>query len=232
MYQEQYDDVVDYDDELDADFIDEIDEDDGDVEDDVDSMLEAMMDEDYDEEDEDGVEDYSERRFFGRRARRRAQARARKKAARGRAVRTARGKSAYRTPVSKKHVTHPQLKSALGRVGKDIRRNAIGIKSVNKRIGGLNGRVNGVVSVNRVQSRKIGKLGHQMKLDGALEFAESISTNDDGSLSLNLLPMLKGAVKSGMLGGSKGALSSPAVVGGLGFLLSNPQIFGGLLKAN
>jgi len=215
MIQEMYDDIDDFDDDMEMEFFDAFDDEEDD-EDDVDDMLEALMEDDEDED------DLSERR----RRRRKRGRRSRRKA-----VRTARGSSAYRSPTSKKYVTHPQLKSALGRVGKDIRRNAIGIKSVNKRVGSIGRRVDGVVSVNRVQSKNIGQLKQQMKLDGALDFAESLSANPDGTLALNLLPLLKGAIKSGMLGSTKGAFSSPAVVGGLGFLLSNPQIFSGLLGA-
>ncbi|MCW8934384.1 MAG: hypothetical protein OQK98_06645 [Gammaproteobacteria bacterium] len=214
MIQEMYDDIDDLDDDMEMEFFDAFDEDEDD-EDDVDDMLEALMEED---DEDDLAERRRRRRKRGRRSRRKP-------------VRTARGRSLYRGPTSKKYVTHPQLKSAMGRVGKDIRRNAIGIKSVNKRVASVGRRVDGVVSVNRVQSKNIGRLKQQMKLDGALDFAESLSANADGTLALNLLPMLKGAIKSGMLGSSKGAFSSPAVIGGLGFLLSNPQIFSGLLGA-
>jgi|GEM_PF-6329435 len=213
MNEELYDDIDDMDDEME--YFEDVD-DEGDEDEEMDDMLEALM-----EEDDEG-DDLSERR---RRRRHRHRARRSKR----RSVRTARGRSAYRTPTSRKYVTQPQLKSALARVGKDVRRNAVGIKTVNQRLGKVNSRVNSVVSVNHVQSRNIGKLNHQMKLDGALEFAESLSANADGSLALNLLPLLRGAVKSGMFGSSKGAFSSPFVIGGIGFLLSNPQIISGLL---
>ena len=217
MIEELYDDYDDLDDDMEMELFDVEQEDDED-EDDIEDMLEAMME--SDEEDD----DLSERRRRRRNRRRRRRNKSR------RSVSTAKGRSAYRSPTSKKYVTHPQLKSALARVGKDVRRNALGIKSVNKKITGVDNRVDGVVSVNRVQSKNIGKLNRQMKLDGALEFAESITTNDDGTLSLNLLPLLKGAIKSGMLGSSKGAFANPALIGGLGFLLNNPQIIGGLLS--
>lgn len=217
MNEELYDSVEDIEDDLDMEDYESFEEEEEEDEDDIDDMLEALM-----EADEGDEEDLAERRRRRRSRRRRSKRR--------KPVRTARGKSAYRSPTSKKYVTHPELKNALARVGKDIRRNALGIKTVNKRVAGVNTRVDGVVSVNRVQSKNIGKLNQQMKLDGALEFAASVSTNDDGTLSLNLLPLLRGAIKSGMLGSTKGAFSSPALIGGLGFLLNNPQIIGGILS--
>lgn len=66
-----------------------------------------------------------------------------------------------------------------------------------------------------------------MKLDGALEFAESYDGN-----TLDFISLFKGAVKSGMLDNTKGALASPAVIGGIGLLLNvfrnNPGMLMGL----
>lgn len=219
MNQEFYEELADFDDDIEMDMDSDFDEEDDLRDVDIDEMMEALMD-----DDEGSEEDLAERR-------RRRKFRSRRRGRRPKRVRTASGSSAYRVSTSKKYVTQPQLKSALGRVAKDVRRNALGVKTVNKKLGNIDAQVDGVISVNRVQNTKINKLRQQMKLDGALEFAESITANDNGSLELNLLPMLKGAVKSGMLGGSKGALSNPAVVGGLGFLLSNPQILSGILGA-
>jgi len=219
MNQEFYEELADFDDDIEMDMDSDFDEEDDLRDVDIDEMLEALMD-----DDEGSEEDLAERR-------RRRKFRSRRRSRRPKRVRTASGSSAYRASTSKKYVTQPQLKNALGRVAKDVRRNALGVKTVNKKLGNIDAQVDGVISVNRVQNTKINKLRQQMKLDGALEFAESITANDNGSLELNLLPMLKGAVKSGMLGGSKGALSNPAVVGGLGFLLSNPQILSGILGA-
>lgn len=219
MNQEFYEELADFDDDIEMDMDSDFDGEDDLRDVDIDEMMEALMD-----DDEGSEEDLAERR-------RRRKFRSRRRGRRPKRVRTASGSSAYRVSTSKKYVTQPQLKSALGRVAKDVRRNALGVKTVNKKLGNIDAQVDGVISVNRVQNTKINKLRQQMKLDGALEFAESITANDNGSLELNLLPMLKGAVKSGMLGGSKGALSNPAVVGGLGFLLSNPQILSGILGA-
>lgn len=216
MLEELYDDFDEVDDDMEMDFFDELDESDEDEED-IDDMLDALMESEEGEADD--LADRRRRRRRGRRVRSRSR----------RGVRTAKGRSAYRAPVSKDYVTHSQLKSALARVGTDIRRNGMGIKTVNKRVAGFNRRVDGVVSVNRAQSKHIGQIKQQLKLDGALEFAEAITTNEDGILELNLLPLLKGAIKSGMIGKSKGALSNPALVGGLGFLLSNLEVIGGLL---
>lgn len=120
-------------------------------------------------------------------------------------------------------MTQKQLKDAMARVGAETRRNAQGIKTVNSRIGSLGGRVDGVVTVNQVQTTKIGKLEKQMKIDGVLELVESY----DGT-TVNLYQVLKGAVKSGFLGDAKGAAGNPWVIGGVGFLLRNPGILGSL----
>ena len=137
----------------------------------------------------------------------------------------AQDRSAYSPPVPKSYVTQKQLKDALAREGKERLRNAEGIKVLNTRVGGLDRRVNGVVVVNKVQSEEISKLDKAMKLDGALEFAESYDGN-----TLELLPLVKGAVKSGMLDKTK---VSPAVIGGIGLVLNilstNPAVLGGLL---
>lgn len=218
MNEELYDSLEDIEDELEMEDYESYEEDDEEDEDAIDDMLEALMEADEGDED-----DLSERRRKRRRRSRRAKSR--------KPVRTARGKSAYRAPTSKKFVTHPELKNALARVGKDIRRNALGIKTVNKRIAGVSSRVDGAVRVNRVQNKNIGKLNQQMKLDGALDFAASITTNADNSMELDLVSLLRGAIKSGMLGGTTGAFSSPAVVGGLAFLLKNTSLFDNILSS-
>ena len=164
--------------------------------DEVDEMLDEMMDSD---------EDYSERRRRRPRPKRRP-------------VLTARGRTAYRPPAkSSAFVTQKQLQTALGRVGTDVRRNAQGIK-------GLNGRVNGVVAVNKVQSRSIGRIDKTMKIDGALELVEAYNGSE-----INAYQLLKGAVKSGYLGQGKGPLSNPLVIGGIGLVLRQPGIVSGLL---
>lgn len=137
----------------------------------------------------------------------------------------ARGKSAYRRPVSRKYVTQKQFKSSLGRVGTDIRRNAKGIKSIHGSMRKLGSRVDDVVSVNRVQSRHIGRLQRQAKIDGALELAGSF---DNGSI--DLIQAFRGAVKLGLLGDTKGALGNPALIGAAALFLRNPQILGGLVR--
>lgn len=179
---------------------------------DVDDVLDALM------EEADGDDELAERRRRSRRRRRRGQRR----------VPTARGRSAYRPPVKGQYVTQKQFSESLRRVGADIRRNAMGIKTVNTRIGRLDKRVSGVVSVNAAQSRKISKLDKTIKLDGALEFAESYNGSQ-----LDLFALFKGAVKSGLLDNTKGVLANPVAVGGLGLLLNilrnNPQVLGSIV---
>jgi hypothetical protein len=125
--------------------------------------------------------------------------------------------------VPKKYVTHAEFKKTTDIQDRKIARNGTGIKTVNSRVNGLKGRVDGVVTVNTAQSRYIRKLNKQMKIDAALEFAESY----DGT-SIDIYQILKGAVKSGMLDSTKGAFSNPLLVGGLGFLLRNPGFLGQL----
>jgi hypothetical protein len=153
-----------------------------------------------------------------------------------RPVTTATGRSAYRAPQQaqdKGYVTQKQLQDALGRVGSDVRRNALGIKTINTRLGAIDTRVDAVVAVNTAQSQKLGQLDRQMRLDGALDVAQSISlSTESGQLTMqpNLGRLLQGAIKSGLIGTDpKGAFSNPALVGGIGFLLSNPAILGNIL---
>jgi hypothetical protein len=155
----------------------------------------------------------------------------RKRRGRGRrggakAVPAARGGNAYRPPAAAAGgaVNQKQLQDALTRVGADAKRNGEGIKTINTRLGGLTTRVDDVVSVNQIQSRAIGKLDRQMKIDGALELAESFTPG-----GISAFQLLKGAVKSGLLGEGKGPLGNPLVIGGIGLVLNNPGILGGLL---
>jgi hypothetical protein len=212
MDEDLYEDIIDVDEE-------EEEDDEAYGEDEIDEMLGELAE--AAEEDDDLAE-------------RRRRRRGRRKSRGRRPVRTAKGKSAYRQPAMRGYVTQKQFKDALGRVGADVRRNATGIKTVNSRVGKLDGRVNDVVAVNRVQSKAISKVEKMIKIDGALDFAQSFtaatdSTSGTVTLTPNFSNLFKGAIKSGMLGDMKGALSNPAVVGGLAFLLTNTNILGGIL---
>lgn len=207
MSTSSYDDLIDFDDDIELDDADE----DYDTEE-IDEMLDALVD-------SDGDEDMAER-LFRRKARRRARAKSKRKP-----VPTAAGRPAYRPPVMPGFVTQKQLQDALGRVGADVKRNVAGIKTVNARLNGLNGRVDGVVSVNAVQSRALGKLDRQMKIAGALEIVQALEPG-----RLDAFQLLKGAAASGFIGDGKGALSNPWVIGGLGMLLRNPGFLGGLTQ--
>jgi hypothetical protein len=172
----------------------------------VDDMLESLI-----ESNGNGLAERARRR--GRNARRK------------KGVKTAQGKSAFREPASGGFVSQKQFKEAMDRVGDDARRNAEGIKVVNDRVNALNGRVDGVVSVATLHSRALAKLEKRMKVTGALEFAQSYTNG-----ALNGFQLLKGAAAMGLLGDGKGALSNPAVIGGLGFLLQNPSMLGNILN--
>jgi hypothetical protein len=131
-------------------------------------------------------------------------------------------------------VSQQQLKEVMQRVGVDIRRNAMGIKTINTRVGQLTGRVDGVVDASRTHGTRIARLNKQMELDGALDFAKSVAVTSDATTGeLRVVPdfsqLLKGLVKTGVIGGMTGPLANPFVVGGLGFLLSNTGILTNLL---
>jgi hypothetical protein len=183
----------------------------------VDAMLDSLME---------GVdEDLSERKS-GRNARgRNGQQR--------RGVPTAKGGSVYRAPGTQNgYVTQQQFKEALARVGEENRRNAEGIKTVNARFGKLDGQVTDLVTVTQSQSKRIGSLDTRMKLDSALDFASAFTLESNGTttaLTPNFGQLLRGAVKGGMIGNSKGAMSSPWAIGALGVVLSNPGILGNIL---
>ena len=149
-------------------------------------------------------------------------------------VRTATGQTAYKPPAAVQgFVSQAQLKDALARVGNDVRRNAMGIKTVNTQVGRLTSQVRDVVAVNTVQSTRLGRLDKQMQLDGALDFATSFSVLSDASgtnLVPNLPALLRGALKVGAFGDLKGGFANPLVIGGIGLLLNNPQILGGLFS--
>jgi hypothetical protein len=206
MNGEAYDDVM----ELDEDLSDYGDSDMGDYTSEMDEML-------------DGLVDARESAYAERKRKRRG-----RRPAPAKGVPTARGGSAYRAPAAAGGpVNQKQLQDALARVGGDVKRNAEGIKTINTRLGAISSRVDDVVSVNRIQSHEIGKLDKRMKIDGALELVESFTPG-----GLSAFQLLKGAVKSGLLGEGKGALGNPLVIGGIGLVLNNPGILGGLLPAN
>lgn len=180
----------------------------------IDDMLDALM------ESVDGGE------FAERRKRRRAQRKG---------VPAAKGANAYRAPVPSTYVTQKQLADALSRVGEDVRRNAMGIKTLNEQVSTLTGQVKDVVSVNRVQSERIARLDKLMRIDGALDIAKGfvIATDTAGAatgITVDPAHLLTGALKSGALGDMKGALGNPALLAGLGFVLNNRAPFFNMLK--
>ena len=169
----------------------------------MDEMLDGMIESDYSE-----------------RKRRRG-----KRGGGNKPVPAARGGSAYRPPAAPGGaVSQKQLSDSLTRVAGDVKRNGEGIKALNAKVGGLTTRVDDVVAVNGIQSRELGKLDKRLRIDGALDLAESFSPG-----GISAFQLLRGAVKSGFLGEGKGALGNPLVIGGIGLVLNNPGILGGLL---
>ena len=148
-------------------------------------------------------------------------------------VPTAKGASTYRSPSGPNgFVTQQQFKEALGRVGDETRRNAEGIKTVNARIGKIDGQVTDLTTVSKSHNKRIGTLDNRMKIDGALDFASAFNVSTDAAGNSTLTPdftqLLRGAVKNGVLGDGKGALSNPWVVGGIGLAL-RPGFLAGLI---
>ena len=113
-------------------------------------------------------------------------------------------------------VSQKQFKSALARIGKDQRRNAVGIRTINKRMAATDRRVSAVASVNRVQSRHIASLHKMNKIDGALDISQSFNPETG---QIDLVPLIRGALKSGFFGTPKGLLGEPLAIGALALLL-------------
>lgn len=199
--------------EVDDDWDEDYDDDDDDDMDSEDEMLDAMI-ESAEDDDPDELAD-----FFWRNKKKRGKRRRK-------SVLRAKGRNTFRRRSKGGYVTQVQLKSALGRVANDVRRNAIGIKTVNKRINGVSSRVSANSRVNRIQSMQIGKLHRTNKVDGVLEFVQAY---DPVNGNLDAFQLLKGAVKSGLIGTGKGGMHNPYLIGGLGLLLRNPNALGGLL---
>ena len=214
-YEDYEDYVIDADDYETYDDIDDEDYGEEDEMDAADEMLDAMV-EGLDDADPEELADF----FWRRKKRRRRKARK---------VPTARGRNAFRRAAKGRYVTQAQLKSALGRVGRDVRRNAVGIKQVNGRINGVSNRVTANSRVNRIQGSQIGKLQKLHKAEGVLEFVQAYNPETGG---LDAFQLLKGAVSSGLLGTGKGGMHNPYVLGGIGLLLRNPNALGGLLGQN
>ena len=173
----------------------------------VDAMLDGLVE---------SYSDYSERRRpSGRQGRSPA----------NRNVPTAPGRNPYRAPAEAGYVTQKQLEEALTRVGVDIKRNAVGIKTINSRLNGITTRVDDVVGVNKIQSREIGKLDRRTKADAVLELVGSLQQNG----GLTAFQAFKSAVGGGLIGDGTGTFGNPLVLGGIGLLLSNPNILGNIL---
>lgn len=173
----------------------------------MDAMLDGLVE---------GYSDYSERRGnSGRRGGRTP----------NRGVTTAPGRNPYRPPQQQGYVTQKQLEEALTRVGVDIKRNAEGIKTINTRLNGITTRVDDVVSVNKIQSRELRKLDRRTQADAVLELVGSLQQNG----GLTAFQAFKSAVGGGLIGDGTGTFGNPLVLGGIGLLLSNPNILGNIL---
>ena len=170
-------------------------------EEEIDEMLDALVEEDQEQE------DLAERR---RRRRRSA-----------RPVVTPFGRPAL--PMSGLPPGAPVTQRQLQALEMRVARNGQGIRAVNARVNTVNGRVNGVVAVNRAQNRQIGRVDKIIKIDGAFELIEAYSAG-----AIDLYQLLKGAVKSGFIVQSKGPLSNPLVIGGIGLVLRNPSLLPGI----
>jgi hypothetical protein len=170
----------------------------------VDEMLDGLVE---------SAEDYAERK-------RRNKARGRGRSRANKPVPTAPGRNAYRSPTDSGYVSQKQLREALTRVGVDIKRNATGIKTVNTRLNGIITRVDDVMSVSSIQSKRIGRLDKRTKNDAVLELVGSLQSTN----GLSIFQAYKSAVGGGLIGEGDGAFGNPLVIGGIGLLLANPNI--------
>ncbi|MGJ8623413.1 MAG: hypothetical protein ACSHW1_11585 [Yoonia sp.] len=221
--------LIDDDDLYEFDEFSEFDEDDDDDFYDFDDFSEYDDDDDlYDEDDEDDDDDFAmegddiERR--SRRSRRRARRRARR--ARRRGVKTGKGRG-YMQRQLKGYVKRTELRKSLARVGRDVKRNAAGIKTNARRLSSTNSRVSSTQRVNRAQSKEIAKIKADIAQQQQMQFLMTLidrgpktyavtgdTTNTDGGrvLSLDeqedalttLLPFLMGG--SSMGGSSDGGM--------------------------
>ncbi len=90
-------------------------------------------------------------------------------------------------------------------------------------------------TVNKLQARQIRRARKVQRIDGALDFARSISlerTDNGLDISLDLLSALQGAVKQEWLGKGRGFLANPGTLGALGFLVNNLGEFVGVGRGN
>ncbi|CUH82544.1 hypothetical protein [Tropicibacter naphthalenivorans] len=171
---------------------------------DPEDALESMLDDDYDE-----GEDLGELFGIGKRRRRRRRA---KKTA----VTTAKRARANVTNIAKANT--------------NIQRNAMGIKQINSRLASVNRRVGANARATRIQSMQIRKINKMQKALGVMEFVQAY---DAANNQIDIFQLLKGAVASGMLGGGKGAMHNPYLLGAAGlFLRANNGNFGGLLGSD
>lgn len=205
-------------DDIESDYEEDDYEIDDDVEDAVDDMLDAMIDSAEEDEDPEEMAD-----FFWRKKKRKSKRYSRRG---GRRIPYSKGRSTYRKPRRSRYVTQPQLKVALAKVGKEHKRNALGIRSLNRKLSRTRSGIAANTKINRIQSTQISKINKLNKADGVLEF---VAAYDTATQSVDAFQLLKGAVKSGMIGTGKGGLSNPYIIGGLGLLLNNSNLLGNLV---
>lgn len=164
--------LIDDDDLYEFDEFSEFDEDDDDDFYDFDDFSEYDDDDDlFDDDDEDDDDDFAmegddiERR--SRRSRRRARRRARR--ARRRGVKTGKGRG-YMQRQLKGYVKRTELRKSLARVGRDVKRNAAGIKTNARRLSSTNSRVSSTQRVNRAQSKEIAKIKADIAQQQQMQF--------------------------------------------------------------
>lgn len=192
---------------FDEDDDDDFEDDDDDIEDDDDALLAF-------EDDDDDVE---------RRRRRRRRRR------RGRRPKTARGRGYFQRQL-KGYVKRTELRAALAKVGRDVRRNGTAIKRNAGRISSNASRISAVARSNSQQTKDIAKLRADMqqaqmmsllmnviqgeertyKVVGADTTAKTITLDEQGDTMIKLLPLLMTSSAGGGSGGFD--MSNPLMI--------------------
>lgn len=109
---------------------------------------------------------------------------------------TARGRGYYRTPPSKQYVTQAQLRSALGKVSADVRRNATGIKSLNTRVNANLSRLNQQNAVNVRQNRRITALDRRIEQQTQSSLLMSLLEDDRADYEIRTVKLPAGATSA------------------------------------
>jgi len=201
--------------------------------DDIDSEYGFDLEDDDDDDDDDDDEELIALESGDDVEFRRAIKRIRNRRKRRRNKKTAKGRGYFKRQLRRGFVTKKQLQASLSRVGKDVRRNALAIKSNDRDIARNASRISTVSKVNRAQTKALAKIRKDMEqqqqmallmtlLDSGKktysvedvkrtgsEITE-VKLEEKGDSLTKLLPLLM--TSGGMGGGSGGLTSNPLML--------------------